>query len=607
MLKKILAKSVYVMTIGLMLFTAGCDGADLPQTPQEEPTTVATAVGQEDILSVSNTGEMINQPKYAPSFTLTEPWQVTLIITIHWNEGQGAEPGQISLKDENGKVYGPWQAVGKVFKDVGNVRWIVEPNQTLPPGKYKVIDSDSVTWANNQESEFVGFTRVAGVHGGNLANVPAGDQPVAPAGDQPVLPLKMVAETIVNADGNAVQDAAGVAATVPQGTVTDGGSLKLVASQPAADFDQALQQNGLKRMSDIYKLVVNGEGDSLPDAVISFPSAAPDDRVAKLVEGNGLILADDEEVDGQRVVHAFIGLTGDKAPQYFLLGSVEAADTAPRDAMVKNVGTESDLGKASAHLADLISEDAWPASVFEDCSIDWKGIKADNSGATNVTVRDMSCRRDKTYHNMGLSGAELYYNVSIKVVKVLKSPLYSPLLGVINFGWKDVVSDVTDPKTEQTIEHELFHNVEHHTYNMRVITEMVGEMTWWLEMSAETATFLLNPSNPQVELNFYGQVSNGGAGTKLTFQEPPFDWYMRDEDSRYIQALQFFMMMSRKTTEGDFTCLPDQKGFVDAINRGVDGIAEGNNRKIYRDGNWYFAQYLLNQPPGNMCRDMETG
>ncbi len=662
---------VSITVIVVMLFTSGFDIKDLPPAPSFEPTKIPTPVGQEDLVFINPGGEMNNNAEYSPTFTLTQSWKITLLITIHWNDGNGKEPGLISLEDANGTVYGPWQAKGYAYKEVENVRWNVMPNWVLPPGEYTLVDSDPDTWTNNEASEYVGFSRVSGIRVGGSEKppavepeqpeVPAAVEPETPADDQPevpadvqpnfppsnppdvpTIPLKLVAQTAFEADGKTYQDKAGVQATVPEGTLPNGGSLLLKANQPTEEFDKGLKENGLIRKSNFYKLEVKGNSDSLPNAVISFPSASPGDRVAKLIEEGGLIWSDEKEANGRREVQSFIGLPGDKSPQYVLLGPVEAADIPPLDAMAKNVGTGSELGKGSTHLADLISDEPWPESVYEDCSIYKKSYQPDIKGPlTDKMFRSMSCRRDKTYHieiwsyeileewdekldqvdallgrirelrkkyyDMGFYRSTLYTTVPIKVVEELKSPLYSPRLGTIYFGWKDVVSEVIDPKTEQTIEHEMFHYIEHQSYNMRIITEVVGEVQWWLEISAETATFLLNPANLQIELDRYGQVSNGGARTKLAFQEPPFDWYTYAEDNRYVQALQYFIMMSRKTTEGDFTCLPDQKGFVDAINRGVDGIAEGNNRKIYRDGNWYFAQYLLNQPPGNMCRDVETG
>ncbi|HEX7556882.1 MAG TPA: hypothetical protein VF338_09675, partial [Leptolinea sp.] len=235
MFNRIVGILISTIMILVMLFTSGFITRDISPAPLIVPTSVPTPVGQEDIVAINPGGDSNNNAKYSPTFTLTESWNITVILTVHWNDGNGAQPGQLSLQDDNGTVYGPWQARGIAYEGVENVRWVVEPNQTLPPGKYTVVDSDPATWTNNERSEYIGFTRVAGVRMGNPENAPANEQPEVPAHepeqpqvpvdeqpqnpadkqpnilpsnppDVPTIPLKLVVQTAIAADGKTYED-----------------------------------------------------------------------------------------------------------------------------------------------------------------------------------------------------------------------------------------------------------------------------------------------------------------------------------------------------------------------------------------------------------------
>ncbi len=95
----------------------------------------------------------------SPSWIVKKPLRVTKIQTYHWNDAHGAGPGTIGLRGADGTAYGPWQAEGVPgMNDVPNAYWVVNPNQVVEPGVYKVIDSDPATWSQNSESQGLGFT-----------------------------------------------------------------------------------------------------------------------------------------------------------------------------------------------------------------------------------------------------------------------------------------------------------------------------------------------------------------------------------------------------------------------------------------------------------------
>ena len=91
-------------------------------------------------------------------FTLSEDTYITSIKTYH--SGDFSEPGSIGLRDGNGDVYGPWDAVRA--ESYTTFYWLANPNIVLPAGTYTVIDSNPSTWTYNTLSAGQGHTWVYG-------------------------------------------------------------------------------------------------------------------------------------------------------------------------------------------------------------------------------------------------------------------------------------------------------------------------------------------------------------------------------------------------------------------------------------------------------------
>ncbi|MFY9402108.1 MAG: hypothetical protein WAQ07_01710, partial [Candidatus Omnitrophota bacterium] len=112
--------------------------------PLDEPTRIA---------DTTNIMAVYNGPTAPTTLSINTPHLVTEIHDYHWNNAQGATPGTIGLQDQNGKIYGPWQAVGTPGQGgVPNANWFVYPNIVIPAGTYTVIDSDPSTWSQNTDS-----------------------------------------------------------------------------------------------------------------------------------------------------------------------------------------------------------------------------------------------------------------------------------------------------------------------------------------------------------------------------------------------------------------------------------------------------------------------
>ncbi|MDD3889894.1 MAG: hypothetical protein PHR65_08225, partial [Syntrophomonadaceae bacterium] len=149
-------------------------GASAPATaePLEEPVRIA---------DTTNIIAVYNGPTVPTTFSIDTPHLVTEIHDYHWNNAQGATPGTIGLQDQNGKMYGPWQAVGTPGQgEVPNANWFVYPNIVIPAGTYTVIDSDPSTWSQNRESGGKGMGYVLATPHFEMTGTAAGDTGTMP-------------------------------------------------------------------------------------------------------------------------------------------------------------------------------------------------------------------------------------------------------------------------------------------------------------------------------------------------------------------------------------------------------------------------------------------
>jgi len=91
------------------------------------------------------TSDFASGPTADTVFTLSEETYLTGIKTYHAFDY--AEPGEISLRDESGVIYGPWEAVRA--ESYTTFYWLVNPNIVFPAGTYTIIDSRPDTWSYN--------------------------------------------------------------------------------------------------------------------------------------------------------------------------------------------------------------------------------------------------------------------------------------------------------------------------------------------------------------------------------------------------------------------------------------------------------------------------
>jgi hypothetical protein len=106
-----------------------------------------------ELLNTRNTYAVVNNPPRPPTFQISKRHLISYVWDYHWNNGRGQIAGKIGLRNDEGQMFGPWQAYGSAGQGgAPNVSWEAIVNVTLPPGKYTVVDSDPLTWSWNQQS-----------------------------------------------------------------------------------------------------------------------------------------------------------------------------------------------------------------------------------------------------------------------------------------------------------------------------------------------------------------------------------------------------------------------------------------------------------------------
>jgi hypothetical protein len=121
-------------------------------------------VGPETVLlDKRNVDAVQNNPTVPTRFTIDKDYYVTYIENYHWNYGRGMVLGNISLRDESGRMFGPWEVRTSAGQGgAPNVNWACNPNVRIPKGTYTVIDSDVETWSQNSKSGGMGISFIRG-------------------------------------------------------------------------------------------------------------------------------------------------------------------------------------------------------------------------------------------------------------------------------------------------------------------------------------------------------------------------------------------------------------------------------------------------------------
>jgi len=127
--------------------------------------TLAPAAWADELCSNNNVDGTLNGPQQnATPCHFDTPVHITQIMTYHWNGGQGAQPGTITLRNvATNEEYGPFEVTSEPGQGgAQDVYWNAYTDITVPAGDYDVLDSDPSTWSWNNASEGYGIVTVSG-------------------------------------------------------------------------------------------------------------------------------------------------------------------------------------------------------------------------------------------------------------------------------------------------------------------------------------------------------------------------------------------------------------------------------------------------------------
>ncbi len=169
--KSVLHVIDFCVLLVLTLFSGICC-ASLPSAPPS-----VSSAAESVLLRLECPGSVFNKPTQKTIFNLQSSMRITKILTEHWNYGLGATPGSIGLRSlDSNQLVGTWQAVGtsRMLRNAPGTNWpaqnekpphhywVIQPNITLPPGRYEVVDSSPATWSTSSEIEYRGSSLVVG-------------------------------------------------------------------------------------------------------------------------------------------------------------------------------------------------------------------------------------------------------------------------------------------------------------------------------------------------------------------------------------------------------------------------------------------------------------
>jgi hypothetical protein len=470
-----------------------------------------------------------------------------------------------------------------------------------------------------------------------ITPVASNDSTVTPT-DLPVEQLPPLAlteqdSTAVSVDGQVVTDANNISASVPDGSVQGAEVVRLIAYQPPEEFDADLAQNGWKRQSPLYSLVLDGEGENVGGAQLSFPANGADDRLAALVDGRYLavlgVLPQDGRLDVTATVKpgpgAFAGLETVEGGgvTYFVVSGAGSAQSLqlPLSSLAGGFGslpgtallTSLSMPAGGTFRPAAVSTVECRAATFNRQSTDYtpkvcwnedKSIFFLNGGPSEedrqaaVGLLDAATVIRDSYAGLGIRRVPTTAD-PLMIIQVSSggNPNYDPIYHNISLDFKDI-SRMNEASAQQVLAHEMFHWIEHKTFPMLRRGNNTW-FTWQMETSAEAATFLINPQYQNVALSRRGALQHSNSNQVLGWQEPAGDWSTWlfgakidvDED-RYIQGITVRMGICPGSG-----CMRTVSDFVDKINTGIIFEDAPEFYELYPRALRNTATYLLGKEP----------
>jgi hypothetical protein len=516
-----------ILSVTLLMSFGGCGD---PTPPDSDATHLFTGEAVK-FFDNGNDDAVLNNPTEPTVFTTDKWYKITKITNYHWNDGAGAEPGAIGLRDSSGTGYGPWAAEGAN----NNVYWSCVPDQVLPPGTYTVEDSDPATWAQNVASGGCGLTWIEGIpedgSGGDTA-----ENNVSPsAGDQ------------VIACGN------DVTVMIPGGVLQSDQPLVVAPVTDPPAFNSSaykIQTAYAITLGDLYDSEGRGLVVSCPytpegseDPLDSYTGAYYDDAT-----GYWVTLPSSLDTDGNRIfIHVPINVpettestaSGKRATKEFSklgIACINAMNTPDETRVIKHKAFTLRYNAKAAAIAAI-------AGAYQrDPNVE---VLPDTDPYVSDTFHYLEAAYD-TYRRNNF--ADLKYGDTEETVAIYdRYDMYVIEQRVITTHWTDTCITLeagADPQTSAfgnitlgyeketyqelmaTCGHEMFHAFQHRVYWNHLFPYKTGK--WWMEATAEMAgcRLLLGETVFGREPIMGGTASNQGdkRPNRVFWLQEPLDW-----------------------------------------------------------------------------------
>ena len=444
--------------------------------------------------------------------------------------------------------------------------------------------------------------------GGLLSPAPATGGTTAPE----KLAFTTAATLSVPADGAFAMDEQGVGASMAEGVLDSGTSGVLTSADlDPVHSDQIDSDYEIRSLA--YSVVASGDSDGKGQAVLRFPAASPEARLAVVVDDTYLGLLELEPEGGfltiQTHVAARSGATdwspadGDGAPRRYLVVVPRKPSAETRGDQLSTAASTGPVGGALFSLPPAHARQPAPLRrcdligvtiCLTDGSVYFyhKNPLADEAtlaGAASAVRAIMD-----QYAALGIAASRIGPSNPIHIVLgTYGNPIYSALTGNVYLDWTNIQNlQGPAPEFQANLSHELGHWLQDCTYVM-TSASFSQLARWWLEVSAENLSFLQNPAALGSNLTSYGRLQEAG-DVRYGLQLAPFTW-PGETDARYIQAIPVHVGMC----DDPAICLFSRDQFIQAINSGVNPFASGGMSSTYYLQLEDTARYLLGHPPVN--------
>jgi hypothetical protein len=414
----------------------------------------------------------------------------------------------------------------------------------------------------------------------------------------------------VPADGGFAQDEQGVGASIGEGVLDPGATGALTSAELDPELSDQIDRD-FEILSLAYSVVAAGDSDGKGQAVLRFPAASPEARLAVVIDDTYLGLLELEPQEGYLTIQTHVaaqsGATdwgpadGGGSPRRYLVVVPRNPSAEARGDPVSVAASTGPVGGAVFSLASVHARQAAPLRrcdligvtiCLTDGSVYFyhKDPLADEAvlaGAATAVQTIMS-----QYAGMGIAAARISPSNPIHIVLgAYKNPSYSALTGNLYMDWTNIQT-LADPASgsQANLSHEIAHWLQDCTYVM-TSASFSQLARWWMEVSAENLSFLQNPASLGSNLASYGRLQEAG-DVRYGLQLAPFIW-TGETDARYIQAIPVHVGMC----DDPSVCLFSQDQFIQAINTGMNPFAAGGMSSTYYLQLQDTARYLLGYPP----------